>query len=476
MIRRSTLFACGMLLLFPAVGFAQNWTGAGDGVTWEDPANWASNPALPSGDTNITDLANVSLSSSQTINELDIVGDQSAGTAVLNHTAGTLSGGGWLKVGVDGGNNGTYNASGTAVTTGYTQVHAGSRNGDGVINLSGTSSLTHSQSVRLADDGANTLGTGTLNLSDSATINTGDDWAIGNVGTGVVNLSDNSVANVADRVNIGFNGTGTLNIDDNAALNANLLALGNGTGTSTVNMTGGSVTTNQWIAIGQGGSAGPSSYNQSGGVVDVNGDWLTIGENGTGTYNVSSNSVVDATDANGILVGREGSSTGLLEVTGSNAAISGGELRIGLRSQGTDTGANGEISWIADANGVTTIVSQDSTSFGMNADLTVDLTADTAFSTWTTTPTGALVDIAVLIDNVNNVSAGIAASTQMFAGQAEGSLVDIGGGQQAFLTYNGGADGNDIVLQAYINAIPEPTSATILALAGMGMMCRRRRN
>ena len=192
---------------------------------------------------------------------------------------------------------------------------------------------------------------------------------------------------------------------------------------------------------------------------------------------MSSNSVVDATDANGILVGREGSSTGLLEVTGSNAAISGGELRIGLRSQGTDTGANGEISWIADANGVTTVVSQDSTSFGMNADLTVDLTADTAFSTWTTTPTGAsLVDIAVLIDNVNNVSAGIAASTQMFAGQAEGSLVDIGGGQQAFLTYNGGADGNDIVLQAYIQAIPEPTSATILTLAGMGMMFRRRRS
>jgi len=85
----------------------------------------------------------------------------------------------------------------------------------------------------------------------------------------------------------------------------------------------------------------------------------------------------------------------------------------------------------------------------------------------------ALVTIATLIDNVNNVSGG--PNLTEFAGLSEGAAVSIGGGQTAFISYQGGADGNDIVLQTF-SAIPEPSSLAILAMAGIGMMTRRRRN
>ena len=79
------------------------------------------------------------------------------------------------------------------------------------------------------------------------------------------------------------------------------------------------------------------------------------------------------------------------------------------------------------------------------------------------------MDVAVLVDN----SAAVAGT---FTGLPEGAAVDIGGGQIAFITYQGGADGNDIILQTF-SQVPEPTSLAMVALlTGMGLAFRRRRN
>ena len=477
MIRRSTLFACGVFLLFPAATFAQNatWTGGGDGTTWEDPANWSTG-AVPSANANIGNGATVGLSTNQTFNEVDVVGDQNTGTAVLNQTAGTVSGGGWAKVGVISGTDGTYNLSGTASSTGHTQLHIGDRGGaTGLVTLSDSATFTHSQNLQISSDGAaNPGGTGTLTLNDNAVHSGGDDANIADSpgGVGTVNLNNNSTLNIADRFNLGFNGTGTLNVADSSTLNVQNLSTANGVGTGVINQTGGTINSNTWVAIGQGGDPNASgTYNHSGGTLNTGlmstTENLVIGENGAGTYNASGTAVIN--NNVGTLVGRNATGDGLLEITGSTVTFSTGDLDIGLNSNGADVGANGEISWIADAGGVSTIFSDDNTTFGANSDLSVDLTADSAFSTFTTTSNaGGLVDIAVLVDNVNSV-------TGTFAGLAEGAAVSIGGGQTAFITYVGG-DGNDIILQTFIQPIPEPASATILVLAGMGMMFRRRRS
>ena len=109
-------------------------------------------------------------------------------------------------------------------------------------------------------------------------------------------------------------------------------------------------------------------------------------------YNVSGNA--DINNAVGTLIGRNGNNgatgDGLVELTGSSITFDTGVLALGLNSSFNDTGASGELSYIADAGGVSTIISADNTRFGANADLSVDLTADANFSTFTSFTAGPL--------------------------------------------------------------------------------------
>ena len=457
MIRRSTLLICGFILI-PALASAQDFTGLGDGVTFNDPANWVGG-VLPIGNADIGPGFNVVLNSNQSFNELDVVGDQNStpGTASIDVQGGTITGGGWIKVGVDVGNDGTYTQSG-GTYTGHTQFHIGD-NGTGVAEFSGTANFSSTQNT---DIGTGT-GTGTLDLSGSAVVD-----------------------NQGGSINLGNNGTGTLNIADTSTLNTDQINVANATGTGTVNQTGGTINANNWVALGQ-GSTGVPVYNHSAGTLNVGlvsmGEALTVGENATGTYNASGTADINAPF---LLVGRNAGGDGLLEITGSSVAIDlAQELRVGLQSGAgfNDAGASGELSYIADAGGVSTIFA-DATQFGAmgTQDLTVDLTGDANFSTFTSFTTGPLMDIAVLVDNSgmidtdgDGIDDALAPVIGTFSGLLEGAAVDIGGGQTAFITYTGG-DGNDIVLQTFSSAVPEPSSLAILALAGIGMMTRRRRS
>lgn len=127
------------VLVFPCFALGQStFTGNGDGTTWNDAQNWDN--GVPSGvNTNIGDGFTVSLSTDQSIAELDLVGDQSTGTAVLNHTAGTLThAGNWMKIGATAGNNATYNMSGTAVTNLTGAIYVGHNGATGTLDLSGS--------------------------------------------------------------------------------------------------------------------------------------------------------------------------------------------------------------------------------------------------------------------------------------------------------------------------------------------------
>ena len=361
------------LLMLTTVSMAQsNFTGNGDGSTWNDAANWDN--GVPLGiNANIGDTFTVNLASNQFVNETDIVGDQSTGTAILNHTTGSLDNAGWIKIGHNADNDGTYMGSGDAVIN-YAVLFAASNGGNATIDLSGDAVLNGS--------GGFSVGLNPSAMTDA-----------------VINVADNATINATD-----FN-----------------------LGQATLTQSGGQVTASAWLAIGKDGGSG--TYNISGGSVTLTADWFTVGENQPGALNISGDASVEATLALGMIVGRDDNGAGTLEVTGSSASINVADLRAGVDARGLDSTATAIMSWIADAGGISTVVSNDNSEFGAaDTTLMVDLTAYAGSD-----------DEFLLIDNAMPVSG-------TFDGLAEGSSIDVGSGNMATISYIGGIDGNDIVL------------------------------
>ena len=385
----------GVAFMFAAADYVagqSTFTGGGDGATWNDAANW--DAGLPASvNANIGGGFDVNLVTDQTIGELDLVGDQNPGTATLNHSAGTLTGGGWAKIGggPDGGGggatDGTYNLSGSASVGGYSDMFVGFRGGTGALNLSDNASVNLSSNFRLAAEQAGS--------------------------------------------------TGSLTVADNASLNTDNFNMGGDTSTATVSQTGGNVTSNTWVAIANFGTGGNATYDISAGSVAANNGNFAVGQEGTGALNVSGTAVVSqATETiNKFVVGGVNDNgfvqdgTGTLSISGSSASISAADFEVAA----TATSA-GTLSWVADSGGITSIVSADNAEFGPGTStLSLDLTADANSSVSGTEY--------LLIDNS-------AAVLGTFSGLAEGATVDLGGGNSGTISYVGGLDGFDVVVTA----------------------------
>ena len=297
--------------------------------------------------------------------------------------------------------------------------------------------------------------------------------------TGTVSVSD-SAQFLTHRIRIGSNdgNTGILNVSDAGVVDANFdpdsfLTVGSGSATGLVNQTGGSVSSNSWITIGE-GAASSGEYNLSGGTLTTGA--LTVGQADAGTtgeLNVSGASTVNANT--GLWVGRGefggGGAAGILEISGSSATVTASaDVHFGgFNFAAAD--AVGDLSFIADAGGVSTldvlgsVFLNDGTTVG-GSNLFVDLTQDANFGTFGSS--GTALEI-LLIDNANN---GV---TGTFAGLAEGASISIGGGLFGTLSYVGG-DGNDVSVTVFTAAIPEPSSVLIASLGLLGLVARRRRS
>ena len=431
---------CSALLL-PAIAFGQtthNFTAASG--AWEDAANWDVGTVPADGDSAFVNNGGTADLSTDSSIVLDIGIGQGFGVeGHLVHSAGTLSSAdGWIRIGGDGG-TGSYIMTGTAaleaihINPGDQRVFIGhGQPGNGVLEMSdGTSIRTSGDFV--VGDGADAVGEATLN--DDANVTCDGNCVVGAGGSeGTITLNGGSSI-IAGGLRFAGSGSATININDDAIFEGGSVHFGNVGATITVNHTGGRLSSNQWIGIANDGG-GDVTYNLSCGQLISNGDFLTVGEDGNGSLNVSGTGEVQA-NGEAMFIGRNDNSNGRLTVIGSTATVTVNDLRVDR--DGT-VGNTAGIGFVADAGGISPIVSADNTEFGDSANLVLDLTADANFASFDDT-TGTPLEI-VLIRNA-------AASTGTFTGLPEGATVSIGGSKSATLTYVGGA-GNDIALNLFM--------------------------
>jgi hypothetical protein len=255
------------------------------------------------------------------------IGRNVGAVGAMTQTAGGLSVVGRAFVGEGG--TGTYNLSGGTAQVGGLTVGSGGA-GNGLLNLSGTSTISVNGSTLLA---AGAGSSGTLNIGDSAVLNT-NGFSVGENGNGVVNITG-----------------GTINTTTDTWLGHN-----NG-GNGIINQTGG--TLNQvhgWLNIGrneQNNNTGlvTGTYNLSGGSINVTDGRIMVGawSNSQGTFNVSNGATVSVNSDTSI--GNGGGATGVLNMTGGNyhAGTGGGWTFVGQNGgNGTFNLSGGTFSNVGD--------------------------------------------------------------------------------------------------------------------------------
>jgi hypothetical protein len=339
---------------------AADWINSGT-TDWNTGSNWTGG-AVPVGqaaviNTNSGSIATIT--ANPVGNPADvIVGNASGTNGRLDHTAGTLTTGSWVKIGHNSG-DGTYNLANTAATGG---TLTGFGQGSGSLNMTGGQ-------LRLGgDNGTNTLGTGVFNMHTTGTVTVNNGAvAIGQNGNGTLNI-DSGTFNKTGSGNIVVGGTsgrtGTLNMSGGTINNSGEFQVSNSGSTGVVTMTGGTINTASWVGIGHGGGGtgtlnmnggtfsktgtgsafivgdgSNGTLNQTTGLIDTQGEfWVGNGGGATATnYNMSGGTL---NTTSWFVVGRSGG-TATLTMTGGtvNNTGTGSDLVVG----GDSAGSNGTI-------------------------------------------------------------------------------------------------------------------------------------
>lgn len=289
---------------------------------------------------------------------------------------------GYLVVG-ENGQTGTltWNSSGTLDVQGRFRV--GRVGGNGIVNQNGgiVQTGTTSGSLKYAGIGEGIGSVGTYNLNDGAFYPDGQGSGgtlrqvrVGQTGgTGVLNVGDGvgapgtALFESEDDLWIGANaGDGTLVIQSDGAVRL----LGNNaefhvgsiqdqaSATGLVVQNDGLLITESLFTIGE-GSGAVGEYQFYGGTIlaanDGGGDVRIGGGGGNGTLRISGTASFSTQDDLFIAEDGGAGTTGLLELTGSQAIFSINRLENAPGTAGSGLGNDETIGWIADPNGITAI-------------------------------------------------------------------------------------------------------------------------
>ncbi|WP_448885029.1 autotransporter outer membrane beta-barrel domain-containing protein [Citrobacter telavivensis] len=309
--------------------------------------------------------------------EVNSTGAGTVGNRVSNNgTVDVVSGGQWNLINASGvaqnltvGNSGTgtlnINTTGN-VTAGNTVIGSGAT-GVGTVKVDGVDALLNTAALTAGNNGQ-----GSLTITDSGVVNSSGTGAVGAGANsiGEVNVSNGGLwdlinaGGILQTLTVGNNGTGTLNISTGGAVTAGLTTAGGAVGGSgTVNVSGVDAALNTTAltvgSYGQGlltianngvvnstGAGLVGSIANSTGTANVSsgGQWnlinngvaqnLTVGNNGTGTLNVSPDGMVSA---GATAIGGTTTGVGAVKVEGTNAVLNTTTLTVANLGQGTLT-------------------------------------------------------------------------------------------------------------------------------------------
>ena len=340
--------AVGAMLPMSAKAADVYWTGSGDSALLSDSVNWGATINVSSdrvfiGET--TDEKTPVVPDGTTTYYRFYLGTQ-AHTAKLIHEQGTLE----LTatdahtpfIGLSPGSVGYYNISGGKLyCSGSKEMFVGSSGGEGHLNISG-SGIVDCYKLDLASNKDTNTGTkpkGYIAISDNGALYVRNIAGIGNYQTdyaevvqsgGTFAVTNNALLRhgtvkyiktggsfaVGGELKIG----GSENKADDKACNATLEQSGGSIvvssythigayGTGTYVQSGGSIQCNDWTAIGR-YSTGNGTYTVTGGTITVPSDYnIAVGQEGTGTFDVGGNAVVNCPRSLGIATGSGGKGT-----------------------------------------------------------------------------------------------------------------------------------------------------------------------
>jgi autotransporter-associated beta strand protein len=475
---------------------------------WSDATNWSSDPAAPTGNFLVnTDAVGVFpiYSGGPSFAPVDIfIANTAASTGRLDQTAGNLATGGpnWLRMGEGGGSTGTFNLSGGTFTGRVHMARVGTVAGTATINVSGTGTLS-SPGELVVSDGQNNTATaqGTLNMTDSAIVNSEGDLLIAFAGGansfGEVNIGAGTTYNLATTikrwliVNQWDTTQGRLNVSGTLNLNAVTdlrFSIGNGTGTSAVtlnpggainmqagseldfnqgsnvnvnntfNLDGGVITVGR-VMRNNGGAGGTRVFNFNGGTLRAAGaaanffdaDTATLADVKAGGAVIDSNTFdISMGQALSGVGGLTKNGDGILTLTGISTYAGDTTVNAGTLALADNAG----LSFIIGASGVNNTVTG-SGAAALDGDFTFDLTgaSTTQGASWSIVNVGTLAETFGSTFSVNSFT------------DAGGNLwtQPIGGGLSYQFSESTG------VLQV----VPEPGAA--LLLGGLSLLGLRRR-
>ena len=191
-----------------------------------------------------------------------------------------------------------------------------SGSGTGTINIGGSVDITINECF-----GGIYSGTGILNISDSPTITSNDEWRMvdGNSAVGIFNISGNPNITIHERVRLADDGLAVLNIsgDPNIIIDGDLTAGYNSGGTLEAYISGGSLNVGGSFQIGNDGSG---LIDISGGTVNCYSLELQIRpDDATGTLNISGGNVYVGES---VLI-CDGSGTATMNMSGGDVYVEG---------------------------------------------------------------------------------------------------------------------------------------------------------
>lgn len=189
-------YSVGIIIIIAGsfnISNAQEWTGNGDGTSWDDPANWSSGePTLATlARINLNGGSDVEITMAGEVADRYIIGQGQAGNNSLTISSGSLTTDSGTPHRIGQVSEATLNVTGGTLTLQNGQQTLGSAtNGDGTLNVSG-GTLNFGGGVAVGS--AN--GEGTINITGSA--------ADFNVTGGTLAFNDNSDINfVADAAGV----------------------------------------------------------------------------------------------------------------------------------------------------------------------------------------------------------------------------------------------------------------------------------